>query len=113
MNVELKAILTILFAFGKLAKDVVEKAGITQNIADLEVIAVGIPAAVSNFSDLQAEISALESNPAAMTDILAFIGSQFTGISGDAHAQAILSAACKLIADIGVDGTELVKAIKG
>jgi hypothetical protein len=112
MNTELKSVLAVIFALGKLGKDVIEKAPLTQEVADLEAAAIAIPAVISNAPSLQSEIQAL-SQPANEADIIAFIISQFAGVSSDAHAQAILAASLKLIADVAVGGIALAAAIKG
>jgi hypothetical protein len=111
MNVELKAMLTVLFKLFALGKDLVLKAGVVQDMTDVTSIALAIPAVILNFSDVQAEVKLL-ADPAHLADALAFVASQFIGIDSDAKAQAILNAALKLASDLAIDGVGLAAAIR-
>lgn len=112
MNIELKAMLTVVFKLFSLGKDLVAKAGIVQDMTDLESLGLSIPAVISGFSDAQSEVLALD-QPANLADILAFISVSFAGIDSDAKAQAILSAALNLASGIALNGYQLAEAIKG
>lgn len=111
MNVELKAMLTVLFKLFTLGKDLITKQGVIQDMTDVTAIALAVPAVIGNWSDLQAEVKLLD-QPANLADILAFIAAGFVGIDSDAKAQAILNASLKLASDIAIDGVALAAAIK-
>ncbi len=110
MNTELKALLTVLFAVTKLVEDLVKKAGVFTEVADLMPLFAGIPTVVASFGDLEAEVKAL-GTPANEADVLAFISSEFGLVSNDAKAAKILAAALKLVAD-APDVIALVQAIQ-
>lgn len=112
MNIELKAMLTVLFKLFDLGKDLIVKAPVTSDISDAEAIMMGIPAIIANWNDISAEVKLLET-PANLADLLAFITAQFVGIDSDAHAQGILTASLKLAEDLVIDGMGLANAIKG
>lgn len=112
MNTELKAMLSVIFAMVKFVMDVVEKQGVTQDIADLTPIMTALPTIVSGYSTIVAEMEALN-QPANLQDLLAFIGTEFAGLESNEKAQAILTASLKLASDLGTDGYALYQAIKG
>lgn len=112
MNIELKAILSVVFDVMKCGKDLIEKKGISEMIGDLEKLGFAIPQVVSNWSSLQEEISALPGS-AQEADLIAFVIASFAEIDSDAHAQKILNAALQMASHFSVDAIALVSAIQG
>jgi hypothetical protein len=111
MNVELKAMLTVLFKMFALGEDLITKQGVIQDMTDVTAIALAVPAVITNWNDVSAEVKLLD-QPANLADILAFIAAGFVGIDSDAKAQAILNASLKLASDLAIDGVALAAAIK-
>lgn len=111
MNEGLKACVAVGFATLKLVIDVVEKKGTTAAIADLEKIASDVPAVVSNFSDLKAEVLALTS-AANEEDLLASILAGVATVSGSTKIAAIVQAAVQLGSGVALNGYALYQAVK-
>ena len=92
MNTELKALVTVLVTTGSLVIDFVDKKGAAAEMADGEKLFLSVQPAVTNWSDLKAEIAAL-SVPANQQDLEAFVIAQVAGVP--AKAQAIIAATIK------------------
>lgn len=111
MNAGLKAIIAVGFSTAKLVMDLVEKKGTATAIADLQVIATGVPAVVTNISDLTIELTALKT-AANEEDLITYVLSQFATISTDVKTTAIVQAAVQLASGIAINTYALVEAIK-
>jgi len=96
-NAEFKAILVLVFDAVSLGKDAISK-NYFGLMGDVSKMVLDLPAAISNFSDLQNEINALK-DPAAQSDLIAFIETQFSAQIPSDKAQAILAASLKIVQD--------------
>lgn len=106
MNQSLKAILDELLDLEKVAVDVVGKKDFSAvTVMDLMTAGKDIPAVVSNFSDLKAEIAAL-TNTANQADLEAYVISKIGGVSTKAAGIIEAAVACVLA------GEKLFIAIK-
>lgn len=110
MNAELKAMMVIVFSVVKFIEDLIAKDGIIQEISDLEPVMLGVPAVITNWKDLGAEVKAL-TNAQNEQDLAAFIAAQFGTVSSNPHIGAVVNAALKLVQDVP-DVVALVQAIK-
>jgi hypothetical protein len=112
MNTELKAMIQTVFDIVSVVKGAIAKENfVTALLPALYKIAADIPAVVSNWSDLQAEVSAL-SGASADADLVAFVVSQVAGVTSNAQAQSVISAALDLIVCVGQKAIALEQAIK-
>ena len=105
MNTELKAIIAALLGIEVVGMDIVKKDASTIIMADAMALLPKALAAVSNMSDLHAEIAALKT-PANEQDLLAYVAGLFT--SSDAKTQGIVNAAVPFI----LSAAALVQAIE-
>lgn len=112
MNEGLKTVLNVLFKSFVLGKDLVQKAGVAEDMRALQELIVVVPPAVNHFSSLESDVSSL-ADPEHVADLLAFISSHFAELNSDEKAQAILSASLKMIVNLSTDCKALAKAIKG
>lgn len=113
MNEELKALLKMVFDGVKVVEDAVAKKDfVTDLLPKLYSVAADIPAVVTSWGDLNAEVVGLQS-ASADADLLAYVMGQVAGVSSDAHAQSIISASLDLAASIAQKSAALAAAIKG
>lgn len=113
MNVELKALVSLALDGFKAAQLSAQKANFVLAILPaLYHVASDVPAVVSNWGDLKAEIEALPGS-AQEADLLAFVSGKFATIAPGSHPQAILNAVLKLVTDLANDALALESAIKG
>lgn len=112
MNSELKASLQAVFDLVQLVKSAAAKKTIVELFPGLYKVAQDIPAIIANWPDLLPELQKL-SGVDADADLLSFIMSQIPGVTGDAHAQKIITAALDLALSLGQKGYALEQAIAG
>lgn len=109
MNALLKALLKEAADLFVLGEEVLQKKSIFEIFPSL--VKAGTDAALipALLPDLQNELNALLTNPAADADLLAYANSLVTG---DAKAHAIISASAKLVLDLVTDVGGLLAAFK-
>lgn len=112
MNNELKSIFALVFKVYDLVKDIIEKKGSAENMADIVAVAAALAPVIQNAPSFTKELEEL-SKPENVADLVAFIPTQFAYVNSDAHAMNILQATLKLLSHLGTDSVELAKAIKG
>lgn len=90
MNALMKALLKEAFDLEQTGAKALSKASLAVLLPLLIQDGEDVPAIIANWSDAKAELSALVSNPAADSDLVAYGIS--LGWSGDAKVQAVISA---------------------
>jgi len=112
MNTELKSLLQSVFDLVAIVEGLAAKKGIQDLFPGIFKVVTDVPAVIANWSDLLPELQKL-SDVSADADLLAFVVSQVAGVTSDAHAQKIVSAALDLAIAVGQKGYALDLAIKG
>lgn len=107
MNVELKALLTLVFDAIELGKSAAVKKNFILLLPKLYELVTDIPLAVKNWNDLPQEIASLPGTPEE-DDLLKFVEERFGTLLNTAHMPVILSAGLKSIQDV----VALAQAIK-
>lgn len=110
MNALLKAVLKEAADLFALGEDVIQKKSMALILPSLIQAGTDAAAISGNMSDLQVELNALITNPAADADLLAYATTLVSGES--AKAQALVTAAAKLALDVTQDVTALIAAFK-
>lgn len=112
MNAELKALLKLAVDAVSASKDAIAKANfVTVLLPALYQMAADIPGVAANWADLKNEIAALKTQPAE-ADLLAYVVASVAGVTSNAHAQAVVSAALVMVEHLVQDGLALDQAIK-
>lgn len=109
MNVELKALLDLVFDGESLVVQLVAKANFMVLLPQIfKILSMDVPPAVSNWSDLAAEIAALPGS-AQEADLIAYIEQKFAGAYDNAKAQLILADILSLLQAAAKLGFDLKK----
>lgn len=113
MNLELKALLALVLAGFKTAKDAANKSDFVMVVLpDTYKIAMAMPAVVTNWGDLNDEIKALVGTQQE-TDLVAYVMSDILpGVTDSAKAKAITAAALDLVVTVAEKAIALEQAIK-
>lgn len=106
-NAELKALIDIIFGLADAGIALAEKKDLLSVVVPkLEAVALSLPNAISNWNNLQGEVSGLVDLQAEQ-DLAAYVVSKFA--VADAKSQAIVKQSLQL----AIDAVSLAKAIKG
>lgn len=111
MNLELKAILDLIFDAVIAGEHAIQKKSFAEMLPDIYKIVADVPAVVVNHASFMAEIKALPGSEQEK-DLIAYVVQKFALVDNDAKAQKILSASLMIAEHAIVDIMALVEAIK-
>lgn len=111
MNTELKALVSLVIGVVKAGIDIYEKKGLMTIFENLQNVAGFIMPVIQNWSDLQAELKALEGTDQEK-DLIDFIAKELNLLVTDPKAQQVLASSVKIVTDLTLDSNSLVQTIQ-